>query len=68
VIQSQQQLDFDFRSSSHSMVNTNMFSQNHRRIKIRSQAQRSAVVSLATFFGPAKKVTRLPAGTGEVGS
>jgi len=24
------------------------------------------VVSLVTFFGPAKKVTRLPAGTGEV--
>jgi hypothetical protein len=24
------------------------------------------VLSLVTFFGPAKKVTRLPAGTGEV--
>jgi hypothetical protein len=24
------------------------------------------VVSLVTFFGPAKKVTRLPAGTGEL--
>jgi hypothetical protein len=24
------------------------------------------VLSLVTFFGPAKKVTRLPAGTGEL--
>jgi hypothetical protein len=29
------------------------------------RAQRQKVLSLVTFFGPAKKATRLPAGTGD---
>jgi len=39
---------------------------NRRNDRDRSARRQANVLSLVTFFGRAKKVTRLPAGTGEV--